>query len=66
MNANVSLLTEIPEELHTSLQSYLATHPDWDRDQVFTAGVSLFLLQNGNVDLDAVRVYLKTLFQGCA
>lgn len=65
MNASVSILTEIPEELHESIKSYLATHPDWDQDRVFKAGVSLFLLQNANGDRRAVRVYLETLFQSC-
>lgn len=66
MNATVSILTEIPEELHDSLQSYLETHPDWDQDRVFTAALSLFLLQNGNGDRRAVRVYLESLFQRTA
>jgi hypothetical protein len=50
MNATVSILTEIPEELHESLKSYLETHPDWDQDRVFTAALSLFLLHTGNGD----------------
>lgn len=65
MNASVSILTEIPEELHESLKSYLETHPDWDQDRVFTAALSLFLLQNGNGDRRAVRVYLESLFYHC-
>jgi hypothetical protein len=40
----ISLLTEIPRELHLSLRDYLDTHPDWDQDRVFTAALSLFLL----------------------
>lgn len=62
MNATVSILTEIPEQLHASLKSYLETHPDWDQDRVFTAALSLFLLQNGKGDRHAARVYLETLF----
>ena len=65
MNASVSILTEIPEQLHESLKSYLETHPDWDQDRVFTAALSLFLLQNGNGDRRAARVYLETLFHQC-
>jgi hypothetical protein len=71
MNANVSTLTEIPEELHQSLKSYLETHPNWDQDRVFAAALSLFLLQNGNSKVTeaspnyraCARVYLETLFQ---
>lgn len=66
MNATVSILTEIPEELHESLKSYLETHLDWDQDRVFTAALSLFLLQNGNGDRRAARVYLESLFHPCA
>ncbi len=40
----ISLLAEIPSELHRSLRDYLDTHPDWDQDRVFTAALSLFLL----------------------
>ncbi|NEQ69662.1 MAG: DUF2811 domain-containing protein, partial [Symploca sp. SIO2D2] len=48
MNATVSILAEIPEELHESLKGYLESHPNWDQDRVFSAALSLFLLQNGN------------------
>ena len=67
----VSILAEIPEELHQSLKGYLEKHPDWDQDRLFSAALSLFLLQNGNSDSpeasrnyhNAARVYLDTLFQ---
>jgi hypothetical protein len=62
MHATVSILTEIPEELHQTLQGYLETHPDWDQDRVFSAALSMFLMQNGNCDRRAARVYLDTLF----
>ena len=71
MNSNVSILAEIPEELHLSLKNYLETHPNWDQDRVFAAALSLFLLQNNSgQDTEAsqnyracARVYLETLFQ---
>jgi hypothetical protein len=71
MNPSVSILAEIPEDLHQSLKSYLDTHPDWDQDRVFAAALSLFLLQNGDSNTPeasqnyrrAARVYLETLFQ---
>ncbi len=62
MNATVNILTEIPETLHESLANYLEAHPDWDHTRVLTAALSLFLLQNGNSDRRAARVYLETLF----
>ncbi|HIK29704.1 MAG: DUF2811 domain-containing protein [Oscillatoriaceae bacterium SKW80] len=71
MNATISILAEIPEELHESLKNYLETHPEWDQDRVFSAALSLFLLQNGNNATpeasksyrQAARVYLESLFR---
>ena len=71
MDSNVSILAEIPEELHLSLKNYLETHPNWDQDRVFAAALSLFLLQNNNGQSTeasqnyraCARVYLETLFQ---
>ncbi|MGF1494281.1 MAG: DUF2811 domain-containing protein [Microcoleaceae cyanobacterium] len=71
MNQNVSIFAEVPEILYDSLQGYLNHHPDWDFDRVFSAALSLFLLQNGSVNSpetsrdyhQAARVYLETLFQ---
>lgn len=71
MNPNVSILTEIPEELHKSLKTYLDTHPTWDQDRVFAAALSLFLLQNNNQQTQqatehyqaCAKVYLETLFE---
>jgi len=71
MNATVSILAEIPEELHESLKGYLESHPNWDQDRVFSAALSLFLLQNGNGRMPetsptyraCARVYLESLFQ---
>jgi hypothetical protein len=67
----VSILAEIPEELHETLKSYLEAHPDWDQDRVFSAALSLFLLQNGGGETvsasrsyrSTARVYLNALFQ---
>ncbi|MEN9265518.1 MAG: DUF2811 domain-containing protein [Thermostichales cyanobacterium BF4_bins_65] len=63
MGTVVSILAEIPEELHETLKTYLDRHPDWDQDRVFTAALSLFLLQNGDTDRRAARIYLNSLFQ---
>ncbi|MEA5513302.1 DUF2811 domain-containing protein [Nodularia sp. UHCC 0506] len=65
MNTTVSIFTEIPETLHESLENYLEAHPDWDQNRVLTAALSLFLLQNGESDRRAARVYLETLFYNC-
>ena len=71
MNNPVSILAEIPAELHESLQHYLENHPNWDQDRVFAAALSLFFLQNGDDQTTkasqnyraCTRVYLETLFQ---
>lgn len=71
MGTNVSILAEIPEDLHLSMQGYLNGNPDWDQDRVFSAAISLFLLQNTventpEASLNyrrAARVYLETLFR---
>ena len=64
MQVTVSILAEIPEELHESLKGFLESHPAWDRDRVYAAALSLFLLQNGTLEGDRTpsRVYLDTLF----
>jgi hypothetical protein len=71
MSTAVSILAEIPEEIHLSLKNYLENHPNWDQDRVFTAALSLFLLQNNSGQTSeasqnyraCARVYLETLFQ---
>ncbi|MEA5577392.1 DUF2811 domain-containing protein [Anabaena sp. UHCC 0451] len=65
MNTTVSIFTLVPEALHESLNNYLETHPDWDQNRVLTAALSLFLLQNGESDRHAARIYLETLFNQC-
>lgn len=63
MRSMISILAEIPEELFDSLKNYLESHPDWDQDRVLAASLSLFLLQNGESDRRAARVYLDALFK---
>jgi len=71
VKTNVNLSTEIPQELHESLQRYLNEHPTWDQDRVLAAALSLFLLQNSQNKIEqssqtyrsCAQVYLETLFQ---
>jgi len=64
MQLNISVLAEIPEDLHDALRSFLETHPTWDQDRMYAAALSLFLLQNGQIEGDRTpsRIYLDTLF----
>jgi Protein of unknown function (DUF2811) len=55
MNPTVGILAEIPEVLHAALKGYLETHETWDQDQLFTAALTQFLLQNGEGDRRAVE-----------
>ncbi|WP_204141098.1 DUF2811 domain-containing protein [Halomicronema sp. CCY15110] len=66
MYRRISMLSEIPEDLHDSLSVFLEKHPDWDQDRVFSAAISLFLLQNGKRDSATSRIYLDTLFDVAA
>lgn len=71
MSTSVSILAEIPEELHQSLQDYLETHQNWDQDRVISAALSLFLLQNSCSQTPksaenyraCAQIYLETLFR---
>jgi hypothetical protein len=65
LNSQISIVTEIPEALHSSLSVYLDRHPEWDQDRAMAAALSLFLMQN-NSDGNAARVYLNTLFSEAA
>lgn len=64
MQSTVSILAEIPEELHESLKGFLENRPAWDQDRVYAAAISLFLLQNSHTrgDRTPSQVYLDTLF----
>ena len=64
MQLNVSVLAEIPEDLHDALNGFLETHPTWDQNRMYAAALSLFLLQNGQKEGDRApsRIYLDTLF----
>ncbi|MEM9092417.1 MAG: DUF2811 domain-containing protein [Cyanobacteria bacterium P01_F01_bin.53] len=68
MPLSVSILANIPEELHECLKSFLDSHPAWDQDRLYAAALSLFLLQNGHNKGDQTpsRIYLDTLFDYAA
>ncbi len=66
MHQRISMISEIPEDLHDCLAVFLEKHPDWDQDRVFSAAISLFLLQNGRRDRATSRIYLDTLFDAAA
>lgn len=58
----VSLLVEIPEDLHLSIQNYLDVHEKWSQERMMQAALSLFLLQNGVNQPHINSLYLDSLF----
>ena len=50
MNPAVSILAEIPEELHSSLKNYLETHPQWDQDQFLLPPCLFFITKQRRTD----------------
>lgn len=58
----VSLMVEIPESLHLSIQDYLDTHDMWSQERMMQAALSLFLLQNGMSQPHINSLYLDSLF----
>lgn len=63
MSTTISILADIPEDLHDTLKLYLDTHPDWDQDRVLSAALSLFLMQYGKSDRRTAQVYLDSIFK---
>ncbi|MEO0396661.1 MAG: DUF2811 domain-containing protein [Cyanobacteria bacterium J06656_5] len=63
-SSTVSLMVEIPEELHLSIQDYLTTHELWSQERMMQAALSLFLMQNGVNQPRVNSLYLDSLF-GC-
>ena len=62
----VSLMIDIPETLHQSMQDYLNTHELWSQERVMQAALSLFLMQNGVNHPHVNSLYLESLFGGAA
>ena len=58
----IDLCVEVPEELHQPLQQYLDTHPGWSQHRVFSAALSLFLMQNGHSTCSVNQTYLDMVF----
>ncbi len=60
--STVSLMVEIPESLHLSIQDYLNTHELWSQERIMQASLSLFLMQNGVNQTHVNSLYLDSLF----
>ena len=51
MSPTISLLTELPETLHSELAQYIEKNPDWDQDRAISVAISLFLNQGPSQEL---------------
>ncbi len=58
----VCLQVELPEPLYDSIQEFVESRPDWTRDRLLCAALSLFLLQHGASSRETNRLYLDALF----
>lgn len=54
----ITILSEIPEQLHTALWDYLNAHPQASQDALITLALSAFLAQHNT---EAAKVYLDHL-----
>lgn len=62
-------LVEIPESLDIALQAYCTDHPERTAQSIITCALSLYLLQNANLDpalqLELGQLYLASQFKPC-
>jgi hypothetical protein len=66
MNTTVSILADLPEDLYAALTDFLESHSNWDHERIFSASLSLFLMQNGHGDRRTNRIYLESVFRAPA
>ena len=58
----VSLVVEIPEILHDSMQEFIEGHQNWSQERFMQASMSLHLMQNGHNQPHVNKLYLDSLF----
>ncbi|MEM9804624.1 MAG: DUF2811 domain-containing protein [Cyanobacteria bacterium P01_D01_bin.56] len=56
---NITTTVEIPENLFTSLATFLDNQPHWSQDRVMTAAPGMFLLNVGNCDRSICETYIS-------
>ena len=62
MSKTVCLHVEVPEVLYEVMQEFIEHRPDWSRERLLCAALSLFLLQNGASNRQTSRLYLNSIF----
>lgn len=64
MEPSISVVVEIPEALHSALQTFLDACPEWEHDRAMSCALSLFLLQNKVTNnRETARIYLDSIFK---
>lgn len=58
----VTLSVDIPEELYQKLTGYVLRHPRRNVNDVGTAAIALFLMQEGCSDRGVNQIYLDAIF----
>ena len=62
----VALSVELNENIYSCMQDFLAANPQWNREKLINASISLFLIQNHN-DIkpeayqDCSKTYIKMI-----
>lgn len=60
---DVSLQTDIPEDLHKRVLEFLHCNPAWNQDDFVTCALAMFLMQVGDSTTNSARIYLDRTFK---
>ncbi|MBW4581810.1 MAG: DUF2811 domain-containing protein [Tildeniella nuda ZEHNDER 1965/U140] len=60
---DVSLQTDIPEDLYNRVLDFLTANPAWSQDDFVTCALAMFLMQVGDSSTSAARIYLDRTFK---
>ena len=59
----ITLCTELDENLYSCMNRFLENYPQWDRDKVIRASLSIFFLQNHkNISFEEQRICAHNYF----
>ena len=63
----ISILTEIPDDLHHHTHAFLEQNPDWDWDRITTVAIAKFLMESTSTKAQVEgrslpHIYMNHLF----
>ena len=61
-SSNVSLETELSENLYNTMKDFVLSNPTWDQYKLINSALATFLIQNGCTDDSVSEIYLNQLF----